>query len=273
MTARYDDSFEILVHVISETMGREALDRGIVLREAAGRLSFVYDGELTPKRNEQVSSALRGRLGPYARPDRVLVARGDSGADRLLSEPVRQWLTFGDQRIRYLDRRVVGIDWLDHSATERPSPKGPPRVVFGSLKGGVGRSTALCVAAVEFSEDNRNVLVIDLDLEAPGVGAMLLPEAALPPLGAVDYLCESSLTEDPSEILDLIVASSPLTKQTGGRVDVVPAAGRTPAGGGGVRDSLSRRRIQGTAGTRARLPRAESIAPTPRLFIRERRRE
>src|SRR5690606_11833904 len=76
--------------------------------------------------------------------------------------------------VRLIERRIVGQDWLQ--PPREPLEGAPPVVVFASHKGGVGRSTALAVAAAAFSESGLNVLVIDLDLEAPGLGDMLLTE-------------------------------------------------------------------------------------------------
>ena len=74
------------------------------------------------------------------------------------------------------------------------SATGVPRIVFASLKGGVGRSTALCVLAAHFSRHGRRVLAVDFDLEAPGIGTMLLDEQELPPFGTLDYLVENGIS-------------------------------------------------------------------------------
>ncbi|MGO7565542.1 AAA family ATPase, partial [Rhizobium johnstonii] len=74
--------------------------------------------------------------------------------------------------MRYIDRRFVGADWMSPPASEFVGTK---RLVFGSLKGGFGRSTALAIFAADLSRDGKKVLCIDLDLEAPGIGTMLLP--------------------------------------------------------------------------------------------------
>lgn len=225
MTCHYDESLAVLLATVAGELGDVALERGRVLREAAGRLTFVHDGELDPGRANGLSARLRELLGPYARPDRVLVTRDSPGAERLLSEQPQQWLNYSGRQVRYLDRRVVGVDWLGFPA---PTGQTPPRLVYGSVKGGVGRSTALAVTAAELASQGTNVLVVDLDLEAPGIGAMLLPEDRLPRFGAIDYLserCVSTTGDTLGEILGSLVGTSPLTGPAGGRVDVVPAAG------------------------------------------------
>lgn len=220
----YDNSIDELAAVVRDELGEDALRQGVVLREAAGRLAFFVDGELTTTQRERLSEALRVRLGRYAREDRVLAAGGDPGVAQILGSPSFQWLLVGDVSVRYLDRRVVGVDWL-----ESPSPlaTGVPRAVFASLKGGVGRTTALCVAASELARQGFNVLAVDLDLEAPGLGGMLLPPSPdlHPRCGVIDYLVELSVTGEAGPVLDDMVAASILDTGRSGRVDVAPAYG------------------------------------------------
>ncbi|HVJ91660.1 MAG TPA: hypothetical protein VM580_17780, partial [Labilithrix sp.] len=101
--------------------------------------------------------------------------------------------------------------------------KRPPRFVFASLKGGVGRSTAISVVAAEAARSGRNVLVVDLDLEAPGVGAILLTPDRLPELGTLDYLVARNFGPYRGAV-DALVGTSPLTAGSG-LVDVSPVAG------------------------------------------------
>lgn len=224
---RFDDSFPALVEETERILGTDALDKLVVLRDAAGQLTCFFDGELPAESKERLTEVLSVRLGSYARPERVVADRQSLGADRVLAETTRQWLPFGrdDRRIRYLDRRIVGADWLRGPASTTASP---PRFVFASLKGGVGRTTALCVAAAELAQEGKNILVVDLDLEAPGLGSLLLPEGEAPRYGVIDYLAESTLcsAEQLAPLLPDMVATSSLTTSAGGRVEVVPAVGR-----------------------------------------------
>ncbi|MGH7056500.1 MAG: KGGVGR-motif variant AAA ATPase, partial [Acetobacteraceae bacterium] len=129
----------------------------------------------------------------------------------------------GGESFYLLDRRIVGAGWLDAPTAVRTDP---PRVVFATLKGGVGRSTALAVAAADLARRNRNVLVVDLDLEAPGLGDLLLDQDRTPELGAIDYLVENGIGGVPDSSLQAYIGSSGLTAAGGGRVDVLPALGR-----------------------------------------------
>ncbi|MBK6725901.1 MAG: AAA family ATPase [Xanthomonadales bacterium] len=78
----------------------------------------------------------------------------------------------GEVDVMLLDRQVTGQDWL-RPATETDSH--PHRVVFFGLKGGVGRSTALCMVAWGLARQGKRVLLVDFDLESPGLSGLVLP--------------------------------------------------------------------------------------------------
>ena len=128
------------------------------------------------------------------------------------------------RRVAVVDRRIVGQDWA--VGWQAPLPGVPPVLAFHSIKGGVGRSSAVAVLAAHQAERGRNVLVVDLDLEAPGIGALLLAQEDLPQLGVLDWLVETSLRPDAEgELIQQCVGQSQLT-QGRGAVDVLPALGR-----------------------------------------------
>ena len=189
--------------------------RDAVLRDVYGRLTLFLQSE--PPDRVALETALTA-LAPYVRPGRAVMVGSDGGAKGTLSEAHVQWLRFGpgdEDFFRLVDRRVVGADWL-----LRPAPPRQNRLVFASMKGGVGRTTALCVAASDLAAEGSRVLVIDLDLEAPGVGRMLCSD--LPPHGVVDALAAQNIgLEVPIEDLRTSVPS------TRGTLDVVPAYGRS----------------------------------------------
>lgn len=73
--------------------------------------------------------------------------------------------------------------------------KMPKIVTFFSYKGGMGRTTALVAVALELIRRHRNVLMIDTDLEAPGLLTFFFPEGDTlgPQKGTVDYILEKEL--------------------------------------------------------------------------------
>ncbi|EDZ96124.1 conserved hypothetical protein [Limnospira maxima CS-328] len=64
------------------------------------------------------------------------------------------------------------------------------RVVFYSYKGGVGRTTALIQTAFQLMRSGKRVVIVDMDVEAPGLHTLLPPQKFTLKLGLVDYLWE-----------------------------------------------------------------------------------
>ena len=61
---------------------------------------------------------------------------------------------------------------------------------FYSFKGGVGRTMALVNAAVDLAGRGRRVLVVDFDLEAPGLDTFDLLRPRTPAPGIIDFVGE-----------------------------------------------------------------------------------
>lgn len=219
----FDESLPTLVDAIAEQMGKETLEHGLILRDASGRLLFL-SSEASPdfEKRTDIEKKLADRLGPYARADGAVGFADEPGVQRWLKDPGFLPIQQGGYSIRLLDRRIVGSAWISSPKDARFRP---PRIVFASLKGGVGRSTALALTAADLARRDRNVLIFDLDLEAPGIGGMLLDEERTPRFGTVDFLVENGLGEIPAHALEDFVGTSTLTSPGGGRVDIVPALG------------------------------------------------
>lgn len=96
------------------------------------------------------------------------------------------------------------------------------------------------MAAADLASRGLRVLAIDLDLEAPGLGPMLLDETTLPVFGTLDALVEDGISGlDDRFIADL---SGPSGLAGGvGRVDVMPVFGhRSLNNAGDILAKLSR---------------------------------
>ncbi len=237
MTTRFDDSLPILADLVADELGANVLESGVVLRDTSGRLAFFSASHLNDATIRRLSNRLSKALGVYARPDRIIAGSEDFGVADMLTDNSILRVDTGKFHVRLLDRRLVGADWLRAPAAFAPPP---PRFVFASLKGGVGRTTALSVAAADIASQGRRVLAIDLDMEAPGLGAMLLDAGTLPEFGLIDALVEGNLSPLDYEFLIDIVGPSGLSDRRG-RIDVIPAFGqRSMAHPGDVLAKISR---------------------------------
>ncbi len=215
---RFDTSLPQLVASLKAAYrGDLAAARPIVIRDFEGRLGVILNIEGADL--DGLNSAVAERLGAYARPDNPVRGRDAVGVSRIFAEahtaPV---LKIDGVNLRLLDRRIVGADWLARPVLERGAI---PRFAFVSIKGGVGRSTALSIAATHLAQAGLRVLTVDLDLEAPGLGATLLKPEELPTYGVVDWLVENGLSgTDGTFRADCIGRSSLLDG-----ISVVPAFG------------------------------------------------
>ncbi|MBL8896603.1 MAG: hypothetical protein JNM84_03200 [Planctomycetes bacterium] len=72
----------------------------------------------------------------------------------------------------------------------------------------------------------KKVLVVDLDLESPGVSAALLPAGVKPRFGVVDWYVEDGVRQADSALLSEMTGQSPLgSGSKGGSLVVAPVAG------------------------------------------------
>lgn len=174
-------------------------------------------------------ASVTGALGPayaYAASDLVMY-RDDLKSLNLPDDTTAIVLdTNGTHKVCLHDRLLMGAEWSASPPTGTPPTK---RFTLFSMKGGVGRSTTATVLSWHLARkakatgDGHRVLVLDLDLESPGVGTTLLGPS-LPKFGIVDWLVEDALGEG-AKILPDMVAESQLQDGTSGRIAVVPAFG------------------------------------------------
>jgi MinD-like ATPase involved in chromosome partitioning or flagellar assembly len=219
---RFDDSLAALVAIVASELGDDALEDGAALRDAFGKLAFFTSRKLPEAMIERLGGKLVAALGGYARADRPVADGEDFSTASVLEDPLALRVMVGSHRVRLVDRRLVGGDWL---RTPEPAAPPPPRFVFASLKGGVGRSTALAVVAAHLASRGKRVLAVDLDLEAPGLAWTLLAEDTFPPFGVLDALVENNISGLDAAFMADMVGSSGLAHK-GGRIDVIPAFGR-----------------------------------------------
>ncbi|MDD5276063.1 MAG: cellulose synthase operon protein YhjQ/BcsQ [Methylovulum sp.] len=194
----------------------------ILLRDLCGRISVILQCKKNKKHNK-LAKQLFEKLGNFAyAEDGIFIYSEDLVAiNSLINSPDKICIPNTNPPIYLLDRQVTGQDWL-RQPIEEPHP---PRATLFGIKGGVGRSSALAIWAWHLANLGKKVLVVDLDLESPGIGQILLPQAHTPDFGVVDWLVEEAVGQADEALLRDMVATSPLAKNTEGVIRVVTAAG------------------------------------------------
>jgi hypothetical protein len=243
MMIDFDGALRTFGILLADKLGPEAAREGRILRDVYGRLGFVTSRP-HDRSFDDVELAAVPILGAYGRPaGQLVVSLSDEKArfEDLLGETSIGVPVEGQAELRMIDRRLAGDDWLTRPTQLAANPR---RLIFYSVKGGVGRSTALAIAAAELATRGCNVLVIDLDLEAPGLGSLLLRAENIPEFGVTDWFAAVAAGADAESLVQDMTGPSPFTSSRA-VVDVVPAAGRDP---GSYLSKLARAYTPGSAG-------------------------
>ena len=124
-----------------------------------------------------------------------------------------------------VDRLVTGNDWwtVGHPGRDRAVK----RYTLFSVKGGVGRTTTAAVLAFHLAQKGERVLVLDLDLESPGLSSAVLDNAARPEYGITDWFVED-LVGQGEQIIGNMSRLAPWARNLRGEVHIVPAYGAEP---------------------------------------------
>lgn len=230
---RFDDAWLAANDFVRRRLGEWAA-HVVVVRDIYGRVRIVLDDRASavigPSADERgaLAKELQAQLGAWSPGEHGVLALASSmfAPDDLLSSDDLLAADSQDATMhhRVLERGLVGADWY------RPAFAAPrvPRLALHGIKGGVGRSTAAAVLAWRLSQRGRRVLLVDLDLESPGVGTTLLPDEAAPDFGVVDWFVEDALGQADDRLVRDMLALSPLSDRA--ELLVAPAGGRTRDG-------------------------------------------
>lgn len=219
-------TFDDILPITRETLEThraflDQLDWLVVNRDLNGRVRFIVPEQIESKEEvrqqiEMLYRELANCIKPHAHPVEsgiLYEASRDDVCSGGASYPLE-----GFDKVWVIDRLATEGNW----AQIAPEAEGAPRIVFFSIKGGVGRSTALAACAWKLAQLGRRVLVLDLDLESPGLSSSLLPTERQPTYGITDWLVED-LVDNGDAVLSNMIATSELSRE--GLIHVVPAHG------------------------------------------------
>lgn len=222
-------TFDQILPSICEVLGTlkddlKKLGPMIINRDLNGRVRLVleekpHDHAETTQAVDTIVRAMSACLGLHGFPAERMVLYESSL--EMVKQGTLHFQLEGFDDVTVVDRLATETDWTKIA----PIAPGAPRIVFFSIKGGVGRSTASAVAAWSLAQSGKRVMVLDLDLESPGISSSLLPDERRPAFGITDWLVED-LVDNGAAVLENMVARSDLSHD--GEIYVVPAHGRDP---------------------------------------------
>ena len=234
----FEEILPSLLRVCEQSAAADAVDTWCAVRDLRGRVRLVLKPrEAGPAGDvlETLERDLSRELGGYFAPPilrtadqgdrghlaRTIFAQASEWADAQFDDPVRGVGLTPRGRWLKLERRLSKLDWLEGGAPNPPWSLNDPMpaiVTFYSFKGGVGRTTALVACAWQMAADGRRVAVVDLDLEAPGLGGLLEVET---PRGVIDFVVDQLATGS-ADITGLAAPAQVLGAEAE-RVQVFPA--------------------------------------------------
>lgn len=234
-TIRFNDALRLAVQSLQQlNLPKNPQPR--LIRDVYGRLRFALDCALAdyPTGALDELRKIQESLGAYATSLEVLTHDSFSNPSAVFGS--QDWHRtsvplgndedgepLGETEVLLLDRQIQGQEWLRPMGNE--VGRHSHRMVFFGLKGGVGRSTAICMVAWTLARQGKRVLLVDFDLESPGLSGLVLPPERVAEFGVIDWLIEDAVGQGDAVLGDM-VSASPLGGTTEGAVRVAAAMGQ-----------------------------------------------
>ncbi len=209
----------------------DEIERAVLIDDLFGKLRVVL-WQASQKHDPALVARLESAMTEAGRQfwtGTIWIASAATGpADRLLYDAAWEAGRVVTPKVRLDDRHRNRTAWFSRFRQPPWLPRrtigetAPPIVAFLSFKGGVGRTTALAAFAIQRARAGERVVVVDFDLDAPGIGTLLAmdEQGTTAPWGVVDYLLERSSGTVP---LDDYTHRVPPEVAGDGSIVVVPA--------------------------------------------------
>ena len=227
-----DVTFDNALQTVATAVNTSNLDlhgcEATLLRDLTGRIRLHVarpESHVLPEDARSILKQALAQAAPYATDIVYLDILGRPSrdfplVDKLHAERTPLGVTAAPHSPSWyrFERRFSKDSWLQETGqVQEPWPleEGSPVTSFFGFKGGVGRTTALASFALYLADLGRNIVAIDLDLEAPGLAALLAGEATPIDLGVVDYLLEERIARPQPLSLSRFYLSSPFPVGTG----------------------------------------------------------
>ncbi len=222
----FDETWSRVRAILSEADLPQRARPVYLVRDAHGRirisapLALEDDGPCN-EALDALADRLDRSLGPHSDGARGSVLYLDDQYLNLLTGTRRELPelpgVFAEERL------FVGEHWW---AVNGAKESGARRFTLYSVKGGLGCSTTAAALSRHLAAQGERVLVMDLDLESPGLAAVLEPERR-PRFGVTDWFVEN-LVGQGDHVAERMLGSPAWADALGGEVRIAPADGATP---------------------------------------------
>ena len=224
----FDQVHHRAVEVLKEQTLPEEVRPLYLIRNLYGKVRIsvsdaIEENESCREALQRLSDRLGGALGAHGYPSGSRVLFVSSAMLQTLDDMARQIDDF--DKVYWVDRLMTGSGWWTVGSSD--TRKEAARYTLFSVKGGVGRSTTAAVLAWHLARNDERVLVVDLDLESPGLSSAMLDSRAQPEFGVTDWFVED-LVGQGDRVIERMTATPAWAQDFNGDVRVVPAHGSDP---------------------------------------------
>lgn len=207
-----------------------------IIRDVYGKIALLFDldASVSTGDKDSIRQSMEAELGNYFQ-GKIYYKPDDANdiVTAMIQEIERLRIPDDEDGKWYvLERAIAKKAWIDCSFEEQAiwpyeqAVEGakPKVVTFYSFKGGMGRTTALAATALCLAKQGKHVLMIDTDVEAPGLASLFVEEGSVR-CGVVDYLLECNLNHESIDMEDYLIqiADPVLTSELTGSLFVVPS--------------------------------------------------
>lgn len=219
----YDNVLELTKKNIEEIWKQEKHIKAYIVQNVYGKITVYFD---TQDKNFVMlfEAKLREAIGNW-------LAGCEMLSENCFAETqMRKWEKGHkpvSERIWVIEKFLTNIYWDSEQEKQGKCKLNSRLISFYSFKGGVGRTTTMVLSAIELAKRGKKVVMIDMDLEAPGVSS-LFPGEEISKYGVLDFLIESQVYGNEVNIDEYLYTVSEYchVSQEGGELYVVPALGQ-----------------------------------------------
>lgn len=238
----FNDALDVAFQCVNLWGKKSLLSEVTLVRDVFGKISFLMENVelIDDPAKQNLDHILNENLGGYFSgviywkklPDRE---KKKKRREKIIVDIIEQgrteWKIDEGIQLYIYERTIAKKAWIyrqgEHESVwpyeDAVSEDGTKLVTFYSFKGGMGRTTALAAVALLLAEQGKNVIMIDMDIEAPGLATLFFDEEIIT-RGVLDYLIESGIdSEIPITDYILDVAEPSLLNEDAGRLFLMPA--------------------------------------------------
>lgn len=235
----FNNSLEAAVKSVCLWSKKSFLSEVTIIRDVYGKLSFLMDNAqpIPDSGRQEIASIFHQELGPYFsgklywKKSSSKIQKREKLIIDILEQERRIWINRDHIEFYLSERPIAKKAWVCQPADqesvwtydEAAGDNGKKVITFYSFKGGMGRTTALAAVALNLIKQRKNVMMVDTDIEAPGLATLFFDEELIA-RGVLDYLIEHEI-DDRVSLADYVldVTDPVLLDENDGQLFLMPA--------------------------------------------------